>query len=108
MAPTFPVFLGTHSHGCFCWDEDKKEPWLKIPDGCLWRSFGYRGISKIWLDSRTFEGIEKFLLEHKNIFNLLRNPWDKRYLNDIAPTLDILGSATQIPDLGAKVLFAQE
>ena len=105
MAPTYPVFLGTHSSGCFCWEEDEKESWEKIPDGCLFRSFGYRGISKMWLDNRSFPGIEKFVFEHKKIFDLLNNPWGKRYLNDIAPTLDILASATQISDLGAKLLL---
>ncbi|MCX6734324.1 MAG: hypothetical protein NTZ25_00235 [Candidatus Peregrinibacteria bacterium] len=105
VAPTSPVFLGTHSIGCFCWEEDKKEPWSKIPDGCLWRSFGYRGISKIWLDTRTYDGIEAFLIEYKQILDLLKNPWDSRYLTQVAPTLDILSSSTQIPDLGAKVLL---
>lgn len=105
MPPTYPVLLGTHSHGVFCWEEDKKESWEKVPDGCLFRSFGYRGISKMWLDRRNFGGIEKIFLEDKKILDLLKNPWDKRYLNDVAPTLDILSSATQIPDLGAKVLL---
>jgi hypothetical protein len=103
--PLYPVFLGSHSKGCFCWEEDKKESWEKVPDGCLFRSFGYRGISNIWLDTRNFGSIEKFFLEYKKILDLLKNPWDKRYLNDIASTLDILSSATQIPDLGAKVLL---
>lgn len=105
LAPTFPVFLGTGSTGIFCWDEDEKEPWEKVPDGCLFQSFGYRGISKMWLDCRTFEGREKFLLENRKILELLKNPWDKRYLYDISPTLDILSSVTQIFDLGAKVLL---
>ena len=103
--PTYPVFLGTHSTGCFCWEEDKKELWEKVPDGCLFRSFGYRGITIMWLDQRTFKGIEKFFLEHKKILDLLKNPWQKRCLNDIAPTLDILSSAIQMSDLGAKVLL---
>lgn len=59
----------------------------------------------MWLDTRTFNGIEKFLLDNKKVFELLKNPWDKQYLNDVSPTLDILSSATQIPDLGAKVLL---
>jgi hypothetical protein len=105
MAPTHPVFLGTHTIGGLCWEEDEKESWEKVPDGCLFRSFGYRGISKFWLDSRNCPRIEKFFLEHKKIFNLLKHPWSERYLNDVAPTLDILGSATQVPDLGAKMLL---
>ena len=105
MAPTFPVFLGSHSEGCFYWEEDEKEAWEKIPDGCLWRSFGYRGISEMALDIRTFNGIESFLVEYKQILDSLENPWNKGYLTEVAPTLDILSSATQIPDLGAKVLL---
>jgi hypothetical protein len=105
VAPTHPVFLGTGTAGGFCWEEDKKEPWERVPDGCLFRSFGYRGISKFWLDSRNFTRIERFFLDHKKIFDLLKNPWNKQYLNDIAPTLDILSSATQISDLGAKMLL---
>jgi hypothetical protein len=105
IAPTIPVFMDTPERGGYSWEEDKKEPWLKIPDGCLWRSFGYRGISILFIDIRTFKGIENFLIEHKQIFDLLKNPWDKRCLTQIAPTLDILSSATQIPDLGAKVLL---
>jgi hypothetical protein len=80
-APTFPVYLGEHAQGCYRWDEDKNESWAKIPDGCLFLSFGYRGLSKMWLDRRTFPKIEKFM------------------------ALDILSSATQIPDLGAKILL---
>ena len=105
IPPTYPVFLGTYSTGCACWEEDKKELWEKVPDGCLFRSFGYRGISLMWLDQRTFKGITNFFLEHKEIFDLLKNPWRERYLYDIVPTLDILSSAIQTPDLGAKVLL---
>ena len=103
--PTHPVFLGTSSKGVFCWEEDEKESWEKVPDGSLFRSFGYRGISKMFLDIRNFGRIEEFFFEHKGIFDLLQNPWNKRYLNDIAPTLDILSSAIQFPDLGAQVLL---
>jgi hypothetical protein len=103
--PTFPVFLGMHSHGSYQWDEDKKESWEKLPDGCLFRSFGFRGLSNMWLDLRNFPGIKKFMLNHKSIFDTLKNPWSLSNTNDVAPTLDILSSATQIPDLGAKILL---
>lgn len=103
-APTSPVFLGTDTWGGFCWDEDKKEPWARIPDGCLFLSFGYRGLSDMWIDGRTFGGIEKFFTEHRQIFKHLENPWSPQVIYDVMPTLDILSSATQIPDMGAKVL----
>lgn len=104
-APTFPVELGTYSSGFFTWEEDTKKPWEKIPDGCLFRSFGYRGQSFMWLDKRTFGDIEKFILENRIVFDRLKNPWTHQNINDVAPCLDILSSATQIPDLGAKVLL---
>jgi hypothetical protein len=103
-APTSSVFLGTHTWGVFSWDEDKKEPWAKIPDGCLFLSFGYRGLSDMWIDRRTYGGIEKFFTDNKSILECLDNPWSQRNLYDVMPTLDILSSATQIPDTGAKVL----
>jgi hypothetical protein len=105
MAPTSPVILGTNSMGTLSWNEDTKRPWTKMPDGCLFRSFGYRGLSKMYLDSRTFKGIETFFLDNKIIFEYLKNPWNTRNINDIEPTLDILSSVTQIPDLGAKILL---
>lgn len=104
-APTCPVVLGTNSSGFYTWEEDTKKPWEKIPDGCLFRSFGYRGQSIMWLDKRTFGNIEKFVLENRIVFDGLKNPWTLQNINDVAPTLDILSSATQIPDLGAKVLL---
>lgn len=104
-APTFPVFLGEHSQGAYKWDEDKSESWAKIPDGCLFRSFGFRGLSKVWFDRRTLPNIEKFLLSHKRIFDCLKNPWNSRSTKDVAPALDILSSATQMPDVGTKILL---
>jgi hypothetical protein len=103
--PSFPVFLGLHAQGSYQWSEDKKESWEKLPDGCLFRSFGFRGLSNMWLDSRNFPGIRQFMLDHRSIFDHLQNPWSLRNTNDVAPTLDILSSATQIPDLGAKILL---
>lgn len=105
MAPTSPWFLNTNQiSGAYSWNEDEKKPWEKIPDGCLFLSFGYRGITNLFLDNRTFSGIEKVYIENKIIFDNLKNPWSEKAINDIAPSLDILSSATQMPDLGAKIL----
>jgi hypothetical protein len=104
-APTFPVFLGDRSSGAYKWDEDKFESWAKIPDGCLFRSFGWRGLCKPWFDRRTFPGLQAFFQSHRRIFECLKNPWNPVSIRDLAPTLDILSSATQIPDLGAKILL---
>jgi hypothetical protein len=104
-APTYPVFLGDHSVGALKWDEDKRESWAKIPDGCLFLSFGYRGLADMCLDLRTFSKVEQFMYDHRAIFSCLKNPWNARSIRDVAPALDILSSATQIPDLGAKILL---
>jgi hypothetical protein len=104
-APTFPVFVGEHARGFLKWDEDKWQSWAKIPDGSLFKSFGYRGLSKTWLDLRTLPHIERFIPSRKKIFDCLKNPWNARVTRDIAPALDILSSATQLPDAGAKILL---
>jgi hypothetical protein len=101
----FPVFVGDHSGGAFRWDEDKKESWAKIPDGSLFRSFGWRGLSKAWFDQRSFPGLQKFFLDNSRIFECLKNPWNPIITKDVAPSLDILSTATQIPDMGAKILL---
>ena len=59
----------------------------------------------MWLDLRNFSKIKKFMLDHRAIFDHLKNPWNATNTGDVAPTLDILSSATQIPDLGAKILL---
>jgi hypothetical protein len=105
IPPTYPVFVGEHSKGFYKWDEYKWQSWAKIPDGSLFRSFGYRGLSKAWLDNRTLPHIERCLAKHKKIFDCLKNPWNDRVTRDIAPALDILSSATQLPDVGAKILL---
>lgn len=105
MAPTSPTFLGDRSSGGYVWDEDKKKPWEKIPDGVLFRSFGFRGISNMYLDTRTFGGIEKFFCDNQTIIGAMKNPWDPENLRQIEPVLDILSSATQITDMGAKILL---
>jgi len=103
--PTFPVFLGRHAQGAYQWQEDKKESWEKLPDGSLFRSWGFRGLSNMWLDLRNSRAIKQFMLDRKCIFVYLGNPWSDKSARDVAPVLDILSSATQIPDLGAKLLL---
>lgn len=104
LAPTISVFLEDHSSGSYYWEQDKKKPWEKVPDGSLYISFGYRGLSKVFLDERTFGGIEKCFIDNKIIFEKLTNPWTKISTHEIATSLDILSSAVQMPDLGAKIL----
>lgn len=105
MAPISSVILGSHSEGCYCWQEDEKRPWEKMPDGSLFLSFGYRGLSKMWLDGRCWESLDNFYIDNKVIFECLKNPWSKKVIKDVEPVLDILSSVTQIPDLGAKILL---
>jgi len=59
----------------------------------------------MWLDLRNFSKIKQFMLDHRAIFEHLKYPWNATNTGDVAPTLDILSSATQIPDLGAKILL---
>jgi hypothetical protein len=103
--PTFPVFLGRHAQGSYQWQEDQKEPWQKLPDGCLFRSWGFRSLSNMWLDHRNYAGIKEFMLKHQSILEHLKSPWGDSSTREVAPVLDILSSATQIPDLGAKLLL---
>ncbi len=105
QAPTFPVFLGKASKGIFMWDEDKKEPQIKIPDGCLCRSFGNRSITNMWLDIRNFKLIREFILSNRAIFESLNNPWKQHVLSEIIPTLDILSSSVHSTEIGAKILL---
>ncbi|MCX6902258.1 MAG: hypothetical protein NTW03_02005 [Verrucomicrobia bacterium] len=105
MGAKSAFFLGEYAKGCYCWNEDAREPWAKMPDGSLFLSFGYRGLSKMWLDVRTYARIEQVILENKKIFKHLKNPWNETTLRDVIPTLDILSAATQIPDVGAKILL---
>jgi hypothetical protein len=77
--PTFPVFVGDYSGGALRWDEDKRESWAKIPDGCLFRSFGRRGLARAWFDRRTFPGLKKFFQDLRRIFESLKNPMESQY-----------------------------
>ncbi len=104
-APSYPVFLGDHAMGFYMFNQDEKQSWEKIPDGSLFLSFGYRGLSKMWLDRRTLPGISQFVMNHRALFDCLKNPWNGKNIRDVSPALDILSSSTQIPDLGAKILL---
>ena len=104
-APLAPVVVGSGACTGLCWNEDEKEPWERMPDGCLVLSFGYRGYSKMCLDSRTYKGIETFIVQNKGILCALQNPWELVCIDDIAPILDIMSSVTQVDDLGAKILL---
>jgi hypothetical protein len=103
--PIGPVFLGEHTTGGFCWEEDRRAPWEKVPDGNLFLSYGYRGIANMQLDERNFPAIEKMFGVGKIIFDNLNNPYSEKCLRDIWPTLEILNSATQATDLGTKILL---
>ncbi len=105
MAPKAPVFWGTWITWWYCRDEDMREPRDRVPDWCLWRSFWYRGISKIWLDQRNKDKISSFYKKHRNIIDAFSNPWSDECIKDISPVLEILSSSTQVPDVGAKILL---
>lgn len=45
------------------------------------------------------------MFDHNAIFESVTNPWSAKSIDDVAPPLDILSSATQILDLGAKILL---
>lgn len=106
ISPTIsPVFLEEWTRGGFDWDENERAPFLKYPDGSLFRSFWHRSLSRTWLDVRNFESIKSFILDNRIIFNYLKNPWDNTSINDIAPTLDLLSSVTQAQDFGMKILL---
>src|SRR5262249_25943783 len=71
----------------------------------LFLSFGYRHLASISLDNRTFPPLTRFMVDHKTVFDCLENPWSEMNTGGVAPTLDLLSSAVQIPDLRAKILL---
>jgi hypothetical protein len=105
LPPKGSVFLGSYAEGFFTWQGEELESWRKPPDGNLFVSFGYRRLSNIWLDSRTFGGIQNFILGHAKIFEIMKHPWREKPLRDVVPTLDLLNTVTQLPDNGAKLLL---
>jgi len=105
LPPKGSVWLGSHAIGSNSWLEGDFEPWRKSPDGNLFVSFGYRRLSNVWLDARTFQRLENFILDNKKILYSLQNPWKDKPLRDVVPTLDLLNTATQMPDDGTKLLL---
>lgn len=105
LPPKGSVWLGSHATGFNSWLEGEFEPWRKSPDGNLFVSFGYRRLSNIWLDNRTFQRIEDFIFGNRKILLSLQHPWKNKPLQDVVPTLDLLNTVTQIPDDGAKLLL---
>lgn len=105
LALTTPVIAGTDTAGEYYWDQHANHPWEKFPDGSLFLSDGYRGISKMWLDKRSFPGIDAFFSEHRSIFYNLNNPWKPDNVHELIPAIELLSTATQMLDLGAKFLL---
>lgn len=105
VPPIAPTFLGSNSKGGYCWDEDKKAFWERSPDGSLLQSFGFRAVSKMYLDQRNLARIKSFILDHKAILNDSTNPWSKQALFEIYPILDLLSNVTLAQDLGTKILL---
>jgi hypothetical protein len=105
LPPKGPVFLGEYAEAAYSWIEGEFEPWDKSPDGNLFVSFGYRRLSNIWLDVRTFPRFEKFILDNRLILESMKRPWREKTLRDVVPTLDLLNTVTQLPDEGAKLLL---
>ncbi len=105
LPPKGSVWLGSHTEAAYSWLEGAFESWRKSPDGNLFVSFGYRRLSNMWLDNRTFRRIESFVLENRKILESMEHPWKQKTLKDVIPTLDLLNSVTQLPDDGAKLLL---
>jgi hypothetical protein len=99
------VWLGSRAEAAYSWSEGAFESWRKSPDGNLFVSFGYRRLSNIWLDNRTFQKIEDFILGNRKILESMEHPWKEKPLRDVVPTLDLLNTVTQLPDDGAKLLL---
>ena len=99
LPPKGSVWLGSRSIGANSWLEGDFEPWRKSPDGNLFVSFGYRRLSKLWLDTRTFQRLENFMVGNKKTLHSLKNPWKDRPLRDVVPTLDLLNTVMMFPPL---------
>jgi hypothetical protein len=105
LPPKGPVWLGSRAEAAYSWTEGAFESWRKSPDGNLFLSFGYRRLSNMWLDNRTFRRIEGFVFDNRRILESMKHPWKEKTLRDVVPTLDLLNAVTQIPDEGAKLLL---
>lgn len=105
LPPKGSVWLGSRTEAAYSWSEGAFESWRKSPDGNLFVSFGYRRLSNIWLDDRTFQKIEDFILGNRKILESMKHPWKEKPRLDVVPTLDLLNTVTQLPDDGAKLLL---
>jgi hypothetical protein len=105
LPPKGSVWLGSHAEAAYSWLEGAFESWRKSPDGNLFVSFGYRRLSKMWLDNRTFRKIEDLILSNRKILESMKHPWKEKQLRDVVPTLDLLNTVTQLPDEGVKLLL---
>jgi hypothetical protein len=105
LPPKGPVWLGSNALASYSWLEGAFESWRKSPDGNLFVSFGYRRLSNMWLDNRTFPRIEAFVVQNKRMLESMMRPWKDQPLRDVLPTLDLLNTMTQLPDDGAKLLL---
>lgn len=105
IAPISPVFMGTWSSWGYARGEDLRDARQKIPDWSLRRSFWYRALCRCWLDDRNFDKISSFFIKYSVMRSESLSPWDEQSIKDVAPILDILSSATQLPDLWAKILL---
>ncbi len=102
--PKNPRFLGSEGDSFFHWDEDKKKPWEKIPDGDLWNSYGRRKILKTNFKNN-FSHFSAFFAVNRELISMMRGHWAPFVREEIISVLDILSSVVQIQDLGAKVLL---
>jgi hypothetical protein len=105
LPPKGSVWLGSRAEAGYSWSEGAFESWRKSPDGNLFVSFGYRRLSNIWLDNRTFQKIEDFILGNRKILESMKHPWKEKPSRDVVPTLDLLNTVTQLPDEGVKLLL---
>lgn len=105
LPPKGSVWLGSHAEAAYSWLEGAFESWRKSPDGNLFVSFGYRRLSNMWLDNRTFRRIEGFVVDNRKILESMKHPWKEKPVRDVIPTLDLLNTVTQLPDEGAKLLL---
>ncbi len=105
LPPKGSVWLGSRAEAAYSWTEGAFEPWRKSPDGNLCLSFGYRRLSNMWLDKRTFRRMENLILDNRKILESMKRPWKEQTLRDVIPTHDLLNTLTQLPDEGGKLLL---
>ena len=106
LPPEWPVFMWWNSYWCFYWEQDKQDPWNKVPDWNIFTSFWFRTLNYSWLDYRIHESMREFFISNQSILQkVVSKTWDNSVIKVIYPVLDLLNSATQITDLWAKLLL---